>query len=89
METIRYYREVKASERLPEKDGWYITRETENHDLDGMHYLNSDLVPVHLYTWLEPIEITEAVLVDVLLTHYNVSTPEEMAQAILSKLKNG
>ena len=38
---------------------------------------------------VEPFEITEEEIVDVLLTHYHVSTPEVMAQAILSKLKNG
>ena len=35
----------------------------------------------------EPIEITEEEIIDILLTHFNVSPPEVMAKAILSKLR--
>ena len=107
METIRYYREVKASERLPKSNGLYFVKLKSNIGFDIMSYIltyDIETSPIEDYyndeevkdtwlntvdIWLEPIEITEEEIVDVLLIHYHVSTPEEMAKAILSKLKNG
>ena len=52
------YREVKASERLPEKVGDYNTKDSDDlwfsAYFNGTIFLNGDV-----YAWLEPIEITE------------------------------
>ena len=91
------YREVKASERLPEKEGFYMTIfDTSACALrifDGRKFNDNKAS-----WWLEPIEITEEDIREILGDYGESLTSRlenviceshfhDLAKAILSKLK--
>ena len=90
---MKLYREVKASKRLPEdEDRFYFTIE-----VDGAPSMTMGGALLDNDVWLEPIEITEEEIRDmILMVYYGTLNPgpgeltewaDESARAILSKLK--
>ena len=99
---MKLYREVKAGDRLPEKDGWYWVY--SNYTINEFKIREVCIREVcqfrlgrfdekdgrEIEYWLEPIEITEEEIADIIHDmpfDRNYSDAEEAAEAILSKLK--
>ena len=97
MNTIKLYREVKASERLPDKK-WDGIIKTPADDM-GIQYYHGTYYELADYDiWLEPIEITEEEIKLIVYERLDVSIPTRsgrtiwgatkiITEAILSKLK--
>jgi hypothetical protein len=103
---MKLYREVKASERLPIIDAWYYVKfnyEIPNEKMKGTHSWHpfSSEIPDQysrfVEYWLEPIEITEKMLCNMVNRNlvidehngdeYPCLTPKG-AKAIIEYLKN-
>jgi hypothetical protein len=89
---MKLYREVKASERMPEDKEKIYVYFTANGKSHGFAF-GSDIEPSEI--WLEPIEITEEEIEEVVKYYETIGVfdplrnrPRKLfAQAILSKLK--
>ncbi len=96
---MKLYRKVLCSERLPDRGQFYIT----HHEQGSVMYLcwipehevfedadEYQFGPQEITSWLEPIEITEKKILEVIednATGPDYSDWELVAKAILSKLK--
>ena len=56
---VTYYREVKASERLPSENGYYNTNEGELKYYPELEAFGISTYQFQPEWWLEPIDITE------------------------------
>ena len=88
---MKLYREVKASEKLPQKIGFYLADEIDEEDdkMMMMPRLFDPKRPSSFYNvehWLEPIEITEEEIRRI-LDFACCPQAENITKAILSKLK--
>ena len=95
---MKLFREVKASERLPEEKGWYhVIQPHESEYVSSSWFNGKELKGFGIISWLEPIEITEEEIEGVLRKASSKSEDgwiviwandfEKAAKAILSKLK--
>ena len=100
---MKIYRQVKASERLPEKEGWYFCTWT-----DGTHseeeFINNEFWVSEYDTenhdeitdWLEEIDITEEEIINIIIDNIEDSDDDstiiihtdKLAKAILKKLED-
>ena len=94
---MKLYREVKASERLPKvhaefmtDEGWVLYMNDFNETWGYESDLRGCWIDVDVKWWLEPIEITEGEIYEILVNEImGCDGPEKRvaAKAILSKLK--
>jgi len=95
---MKLYREVKASDRLPEKDGWYWVY--SNYTINEFKIREVCIREVcqfrlgrfdekdgrEIEYWLESTEITEGEI-EGILDNFATYENKQAAEAILSKLK--
>ena len=98
---MKLYREVKASERLPHKEGYYAIKLRKGFGPITNPYdrtlfnpsMENEAWHNKIESWLEPIEITEEEIAKIIASHVSYSalalndtSSREIAKTILSKL---
>ena len=88
---MKMYREVKASERLPDREDLYRVVDFLHGEFTERLYAPGDKTTDKFWTkyveyWLEPIEITEEEIEEI-IKEWDYDTAHVAAKTILSKLK--